>query len=319
MKIVKGNSKRKLKISQLVRKYALVIVFIVLCTVFSILSDSFLTVSNLMDVVRSNAISGLLAVGVTYVILSGGIDLSTESVAALAGIVAGTLSYSPIVGVVAGLAIGIFFGIFNGLLVVKTGVQPFIFTLGTSRIVRGIIMIYTRGISLYDISPKFRQIAKGNMGGIPIPIIIFVVIVAVTYILLNRGKYGRYVYAVGSNEEAARLSGIRTTRTKISTYVVSGALAALGGIMLTSRVAAAEANAADGWSLDAISAVIIGGTSLRGGQGGILYTMLGIFIIAVLNNGMVLLNVPSNYYQFIKGLLMIIAVLLDMNKGRKKS
>ena len=319
MKTMKENSQKKIEVGNLVRKYALLIVFIVLCAVFSILSDSFLTVSNLMDVVRSNAISGLLAVGVTYAILSGGIDLSTESVAALAGIVAGTLSYNPVVGVLMGLAIGVFFGTFNGLLVVKTGVQPFIFTLGTSRLVRGIIMIYTRGMSLYDISPEFRQIAKGDLGGVPIPIIIFVVIVAVSYILLNRGKYGRYVYAVGSNEEAARLSGIRTTRIKISTYIISGTLAALGGIMLTSRVAAAEANAADGWSLDAISAVIIGGTSLRGGQGGILYTMLGIFIIAVLNNGMVLLNVPSNYYQFIKGLLMIVAVLLDMNKGRKKA
>lgn len=318
MKTMNEKTAKKHDFGNIARKYALLIVFIVLCIVFAISSDSFLKISNLSDVVRSNSISGLLAVGLTYVILSGGIDLSTESVAALAGIAAGTLSGDPVLAVIVGLAIGVFFGLFNGLLVVKTGVQPFIFTLGTSRLVRGIIMIYTRGISLYDIDPSFREIAKGSILSIPTPIFIFVIIVAITYILLNRGKYGRYVYAVGSNEEAARLSGIRTTRIKISTYLISGVLSALGGILLTARVAAAEANAADGWSLDAISMVIIGGTSLRGGQGGILYTLLGIFIIAVLNNGMVLMNVPSNYYQFIKGLLMIIAVLLDMNKGKKK-
>lgn len=301
------------------RKNPLLIVFILICLVFTIATDSFLTIGNLTDVIRSNSISGLIAIGLTYVILSGGIDLSTESVAALAGLVAGTLSPNPLLAVTAGLFVGVFFGLFNGILVVKTRVQPFIFTLAVSRLIRGIIMIYTRGISLYDIDEGFRQIAKGSLGPIPTPIFFFVIIVIVTYLLLNRGKYGRYVYSVGSNEEASRLSGIKTQKIKISAYLISGILSALAGILLTSRVAAAEANAAEGWAIDAVSAVIIGGTSMRGGQGGVLYTLLGVFILAVLNNGMVLMNVPSNYYQFIKGALMIVAVLLDMNSNRKKN
>lgn len=268
--------------------------------------------------VRSNAISGLLAIGLTYVILAGGIDLSTESVACLAGVVSGTLSDNPVAAVLAGLAVGVIVGFLNGAIIVKTGVQPFIFTLSVNRLVRGIVMIYTKGIAFYDINLSFRRIAKGMIGPIPVPIIIFVVIVAITYIILNHTKGGRYVYAVGSNQEAARLSGIKTQKLRILTYLISGVLAALAGILLTSRVASAEANAADGWALDAISAVIIGGTSMRGGQGGIMYTMLGIFILAVLNNGMVLMNVPSNYNQFIKGALMIVAVLLDMNKSTAK-
>lgn len=310
---------KKIDISgESMKKYTLLIVFVAMCLFFSITTKSFLTVGNIIDVVRSNAISGLLAVGITYVILAGGIDLSTESVACLAGVVSGTLSANPVVAVAAGLSVGVIFGLFNGMIIVRTGVQPFIFTLAVNRLVRGIVMVYTKGIALYDIDPSFRGIAKGMAGPIPVPIIIFAVIVVITYILLNHTKGGRYVYAVGSNQEAARLSGIKTRNVRIYTYLISGVLAALAGILLTSRVASAEANAADGWALDAISAVIIGGTSMRGGQGGIMYTMLGIFILAVLNNGMVLMNVPSNYNQFIKGGLMIVAVLLDMNKSNTK-
>lgn len=313
------EKQNKQNVLSILNKYALLFVLILICAVFTIATDNFLTFSNLRDVVRSNSISGLLAVGVTYVMLSGGIDLSLEAVACLAGIVSGMLSYDPAVAVLAGLAVGLFFGTMNGFFVVKSGVQPFILTLGASVMIRGIVMIYTRGISLYDISNDFEKIAQGSIASIPTPIVIFGMIVVITYLSLNRSKYGRYVYAVGSNEEAARLSGIRTTRIRISTYIISGLLAALGGILLTSRLAAAESNAANGWSLDAISAVVIGGTSMRGGQGGVLYTILGVFIIAILNNGMVLLNVPSNYYQFVKGALMIVAVLLDMNRDKKKN
>lgn len=309
---------KKFNFAGFVSKYALLLIFIFLCVLFTILSDSFLTLSNITDVVRTNSISGLLAVGLTYVILAGGIDLSVESVVALSGIVSGFLSGNPVVAVLAGLGIGVVFGLFNGLLLVKTGVQPFIFTLAMNRIIRGIILIFTKGSNMYDISDSFTPISRSNLGPFPTPIIFFVIIIAVTYMLLNHTKYGRYVYAVGSNEGASRLSGIKTRKIKVSTYLVSSVLAALAGIMLTARVAAAETNAADGWSLDAVSAVIIGGTSLRGGQGGIMFTLLGIFILAILNNGMVLINVPSNYFQFIKGMLMLIVVLLDMGNQRKR-
>lgn len=301
------------------RRYTLLIVFIVMCVFFSVTTDAFLKPGNLIDVIRSNSISGLLAIGVTYTILAGGIDLSTEAVACLAGIVAGVFSENLLLAIAGGLAVGIVFGFINGFVLTRTNIQPFIFTLAMSRIGRGIVMIYTKGISLYDIDEGFRQIAKGTIGPIPVPILYFAIIIIVSYILLNHSRLGRYVYAVGSNAEAARLSGIKVERVRMFVYMLSGILAALGGILLTARTSAAEVAAADGWSLDAISAVIIGGTSMRGGEGGIFNTILGIFIIAVLNNGLVLLNVPSQYYLFIKGLLMVFAVLVDFNSLKKKS
>mgnify|MGYP006290421431 CR=1 FL=1 len=310
---------KDIKIGQIIRTNVLLIVFILLGVFFSIMSDSFFTLSNFRDVIRTNSITGLLAVGLTYVILAGGIDLSVESVTALTGIVAGALSYNPVIAVVAGLGIGLFFGSFNGLILVKTGVQPFIFTLAANRLIRGIILIFTKGRNIYDVNIGFTLIARSDVGVIPIPILIFVIIIGITYLMLNKAKYGRYVYSVGSNEEAARLSGIKTKSIRVSTYVIAGFLAALAGIMLTSRVAAAETGAATGWALDAVAAVIIGGTSLKGGHGGILNTLLGIFIIAILNNGMVLLNVPSNYYQFTKGALIMVAVLLDMRSQNESN
>jgi ribose/xylose/arabinose/galactoside ABC-type transport system permease subunit len=296
------------------RKYALLIGFIILFIVFSISHESFLTVGNLLDVIRSNAISGLGAIGLTYVVLSGGIDLSIEGVIALSGVVAATLSYNPILAVAASLCIGLTVGFVNGFIITKSGVQPFIYTLGVNRAIQGLVLILTRGISIYDVGPDYKIIGKGSISGIPIPIWIFVILFIITYLLLNRTKFGRYVYSVGSNEEASRLSGIKTNQIKMSVYLMSAFLAALAGIVLTSRVSAAEPTAATGWSLDALAAVIIGGTSLRGGQGGILSTLLGIFLIGILNNGMILMNVPSHYYQFAKGFIIIVAVLIDRKK-----
>ena len=306
------------KVKEFVKKNTLFIVFLVTCAIFSVATDSFLTVSNITDVVRTNTINGLLAVGLTYVILSGGIDLSVEATVCLAGLVAGYLSPMPVVAVLAGVMMGVAIGLFNGLMLEKSGVQPFIFTLAMSRLLRGVVLAITKGKNYYTIDSSFTAIVRSSVFGIPSLIIMFVVIVVITYFALNRARYGRYIYAVGSNEEAARLSGIRTHRIKVSASVIAGMLSGLAGVLLTARLSGAETNAGDGWSLDAVSAVIIGGTSLRGGRGGILNTLLGIFIIAVLNNGMTLMGVPTNYNQLIKGLLMLVAVLLDMS-NRKKS
>lgn len=306
------------RVKEFAKKNTLFIVFLVICAIFSVATDSFLTVSNITDVVRTNTINGLLAVGLTYVILSGGIDLSVEATVCLAGLVAGYLSPMPVVAVLAGVLVGVAIGLFNGLMLEKSGVQPFIFTLAMSRLLRGVVLAITKGKNYYTIDSSFTAIVRSSVFGIPSLIIMFVVIVVITYFALNRARYGRYIYAVGSNEEAARLSGIRTHRIKVSAYVIAGMLSGLAGVLLTARLSGAETNAGDGWSLDAVSAVIIGGTSLRGGRGGILNTLLGIFIIAVLNNGMTLMGVPTNYNQLIKGLLMLVAVLLDMS-NRKKS
>ena len=306
-----------IKAKNFAKKNTLFLVFIALCAVFSVATDSFLTIGNITDVVRTNTINGLLAVGLTYVILAGGIDLSVDATVCRAGLGAGYLSPTPILAVIVGVAIGMLIGTFKGLVLEKSGVQPFIFTLAMSRLVRGIVLAITKGKNYYTIDSSFTAIARSKILGIPTLIIMFVLIIVVTFFALSRARYGRYVYAVGSNEEAARLSGIRTHRIKVSTYLIAGALAGLAGVLLTARLAGAETNAADGWSLDAVSAVIIGGTSMRGGRGGILNTLLGIFIIAVLNNGMTLLGVPTNYNQLVKGLLMIIAVLLDTSNRKK--
>ena len=305
------------KVGNFCKSNTLLLVFIALCVVFTIASPNFLTFSNIKDVVRTNSINGLLAVGLTYVILAGGIDLSVEATACLAGLTAGYLSNNPFLAIVAGIGVGVLVGLFNGIILDKSGVQPFIFTLAMSRLVRGIVLAVTKGKNYYELNTDFTSIVKIDILGIPMLVILFVAIVVVTYLALNKSKYGRYVYSVGSSEEASRLSGIRTSRIKISTYLIAGVLAALAGVMLTARLAGAETNAADGWSLDAVSAVIIGGTSLRGGRGGILNTLLGIFLIAVLNNGMTLLGVPTSYNQLVKGLLMVVAVLLDISNRKK--
>lgn len=307
-----------IKVKEFAKKNTLVVVFIILCAIFACATDSFLTLSNITDVIRTNSINGLLAVGLTYVILSGGIDLSVEATVCLAGLVAGYLSPAPVVAVVAGVGVGALVGLFNGIVLEKSGVQPFIFTLAMSRLLRGVVLAITKGKNYYTIDSSFTAIVRSKLLGVPTLIILFVIIVVITYFALNRARYGRYIYAVGSNEEAARLSGIRTHRIKVSAYLIAGILAGLAGVLLTARLAGAETNAADGWSLDAVSAVIIGGTSLRGGRGGILNTLLGIFIIAVLNNGMTLMGIPTNYNQLVKGLLMLIAVLLDMSNRKKK-
>jgi ribose/xylose/arabinose/galactoside ABC-type transport system permease subunit len=301
-------------LARILRKHALLLGFFVLCVVFSIAHENFLTWGNLVDVIRSNAISGLGAIGLTYVVLSGGIDLSIEGVIALSSFMGATLSYTPLRAIATCLAIGLTIGFLNGFIITRSGVQPFIYTLGANRTVQGLVFILTKGISVYDVGPAYKIIGKGSISGIPIPIWIFIVLLSITYLLLNHTRFGRYIYSVGSNEEASRLSGIRTNQIKMSVYIISGFLASLAGIVLSSRVAAAETTAATGWSLDALAAVIIGGTSLRGGQGGILNTVLGIFLIGVLNNGMILMNVPSYYYQFAKGLIIIIAVLIDKKK-----
>lgn len=231
------------KVKEFVKKNTLFIVFLVICAIFSVATDSFLTVSNITDVVRTNTINGLLAVGLTYVILSGGIDLSVEATVCLAGLVAGYLSPMPVVAVLAGVLVGVAIGLFNGLMLEKSGVQPFIFTLAMSRLLRGVVLAVTKGKNYYTIDSCFTAIVRSSVFGIPSLIIMFVVIVVITYFALNRARYGRYIYAVGSNEEAARLSGIRTHRIKVSAYVIAGMLSGLAGVLLTARLSGAETNA----------------------------------------------------------------------------
>ncbi len=281
----------------------------------SVLSPVFITLGNWMNIIRQVSINGILAVGTTFVVLGGGVDLSIGSVMALAGVVAATLqARSLALALLAPVALGTAFGLTNGLLVTKTRTQPFILTLGMGTFARGLTYVYTDGQPIYGMTPVFRIIGGGYLGFVPLPVVIFTAIVLVSYVVLTQTRFGQHTYATGGNEEAARLSGVRTTRVKTALFGIDGFLAGLAGVVLTSRLNSGEPVAGLGSELDAVAAVVIGGTSLRGGQGSILGTIIGILIVGVVNNGLNLLNVSPYYQSVVKGLIIMGAVLADRKK-----
>lgn len=292
---------------------------ILLSVLLGFLSDRFLTVSNLLNVARQVSINAIISVGMTIVILTGGIDLSVGSVVALAGsITAGIMVGSAGTGpaIVAGIAIGALLGIANGVLIARWAVPPFIATMGIMTIARGLTLVYTEGRPITGLTEEFRFLGGGYIGGTPFPVIIMTIIFLFFYLVLKKTRFGRYVYAIGGNEEAARLSGISTKNILVWTYLLSGVLAALSGIVMASRLNSAQPTAGAGFELDAIAAVVLGGTSLAGGVGSIWGTLVGALIIGVLDNGLNLLNVSSFYQQVAKGAVILLAVLLDRKRGK---
>jgi ribose/xylose/arabinose/galactoside ABC-type transport system permease subunit len=250
----------------------------------------------------------------TMVILTEGIDLSVGSVVALAGVVGADLIASGVplpVAVLAAVAAGALVGLFNGASIVYLRVAPFIATLATMTAVRGLAYLYTDGVSVGNLPDTFTRWGNGRIGPLPIPVLVAAVVVAGTWLLLSRTVFGRRVYAVGGNEEAARLSGVRVGRIKIGVYTLMGALAALGGVMLAARLGAGDPKAGQLFELTAIAAVVVGGTSLSGGRGTVIGTVLGALIIGVLDNGLVLLDVSAFYQMVVKGLVILAAVALD--------
>lgn len=298
----------------LLRRYGMVLAFALLVVALSILSNSFLTVSNILNVARQVSINAIIAAGMTFVILTGGIDLSVGSVLAFSGaIIAGLLSTGrPVVlAILAGLTVGGLLGLVNGLIISRGKVQPFIATLAMLTIARGATLVYTDGRPITGLPDAFVWLGAGEVGQVPVPVIIMALVFALCYIVLTRTVLGRYVYAIGGNEEAARLSGVNVTFYKTLVYVISGVLSTTSAIILTARLNSAQPTAGSGFELDAIAAVVLGGTTLAGGEGGIGGTLLGAFIIGVLNNGLNLLNVSSFYQQVVKGVVILLAVLLD--------
>ncbi|KIL40538.1 ribose ABC transporter permease [Gordoniibacillus kamchatkensis] len=312
---MKANSKAAVKIQSLGPTLGLLLIIIVL----SIVNSDFLTVSNIFNVLRQISINALIAFGMTFVILTGGIDLSVGSVLALssavtAGMMAG--GTNTWVAVLAGLVCGALMGAVNGLLVAKGRVAPFIATLATMTVFRGLTLVYTQGRPITGLSDAFALIGRGFFFNIPMPIVWMVCSFIVLYIVLKHTTFGRRVYALGSNEDATWLSGINTSNIKIWVYSISGLLAAFSGIILTSRLNSAQPTAGTSYELDAIAAVVLGGTSLSGGRGWLVGTLIGAMIIGVLDNGLNLLNVSSFYQQVVKGAVILIAVLLDRSKSR---
>ncbi len=296
------------------RRYGMVVAFILLMGVLSFLSDSFLTLTNLLNVARQVSINAVLAAGMTFVILTGGIDLSVGSVLAIAGaIMAGVLSTGRplLAGIAGGLAVGGVLGLINGLVITRGKVQPFIATLAMLTIGRGLTLVYTDGRPITGLPDTFVWLGAGEVLRLPVPVLIMAAVFLASFVILTQTVPGRYVYAIGGNEEAARLSGVNVTLYKTLVYVVSGVLSAASAVILTARLNSAQPTAGSGYELDAIAAVVLGGTTLAGGEGSIGGTLLGAVIIGVINNGLNLLNVSSFYQLVVKGIVILLAVLLD--------
>jgi ribose/xylose/arabinose/galactoside ABC-type transport system permease subunit len=285
---------------------------------FGVLSPFFLTPENLLNVSLQISITAIIAAGMTMVILTGGIDLSVGSVVALAGVLStSVLKMSPNItlgfafAIVVGLAVGMANGSVAGLFITRFRVPPFIVTLALMTVLRGLAFVYTEGRPVWELPEAFALVGAGRLLGIPIPTIIMVLVFGVVHVALTRTRFGRYVYAVGGNAEAARLAGINTRRILNIVYVVSGGLAALSGILMASRMNSGQPNAGMMYELDVIAAVVVGGTSLTGGRGTVIGTLIGSMLIGVLRNGLNLLDVGSYVQQVIVGAVILGAVLLD--------
>jgi ribose/xylose/arabinose/galactoside ABC-type transport system permease subunit len=294
---------------------------LVLCVFFSLASPYFLSLENLMNVARQISMIGIIAVGMTFIIITGGIDLSVGAIVGLSGcITAGLLRDGmPIpLAIMTGLAFGLAAGLVNGSLIAIAGLPPFIATLASLSVWRGLALTYTQGYAIFPLPPEFAFLGRGYLGPLPLPVILMALVYALGYYLLNHTAFGRYVYSVGGNLQAAKLSGVRVKHTLIAVYGLSGLCAGLSGIILSSRLLSGQGQAGTGYELDAIAATVLGGVSLMGGQGNVIGTLIGAFIIGILANGMTLLNVSSFYQMMVKGLVIMLAVFIDLRlKSRR--
>jgi len=293
---------------------------VAVCTGLSFMSPSFLSVGNSFDVMRQVSINAVIGFGMTLSILLGGIDLSVGSILAVSSVVAAMMMKAGHgAGLAAGIAIlaGAGMGSLNGVVIAKGKVAPFIATLGMMTLLRGIALVLSNGSPISGFpSDLFALLGGGYVARlIPVPVVLMLAMFAVFWFVLTRTVFGRHVYATGGNAEAAKLSGVNTDRVQILVYTVSGAMAALAGLILTSRLDSAQPTAGAGYELDAITAVVLGGTSLAGGRGWIFGTLVGALLIGVLNNGLNLMGVSAFYQQVVKGSVILLAVLLD--RGRK--
>ncbi|MDF2854949.1 MAG: rbsC [Neobacillus sp.] len=292
---------------------------IILVVIVSILNPSFLEPLNLLNLLRQVAINALIAFGMTFVILTGGIDLSVGAILALSSALTAGMMVSgldPILAIIVGCILGGLMGMVNGLFITKGKMAPFIATLATMTIFRGLTLVYTGGNPITGLgdSNLFQLFGRGYFLGIPVPAVTMILTFVVLFIVLHKTPFGRKTYAIGGNEKAALISGIKVSKVKIMIYSLSGMLAALAGAILTSRLNSAQPTAGTSYELDAIAAVVLGGTSLSGGKGRIFGTLIGALIIGTLNNGLNLLGVSSFYQMVVKGIVIAIAVLLDRKK-----
>ncbi|MFD1637069.1 ABC transporter permease subunit [Evansella tamaricis] len=304
------------------RKYGTVLGLILLVVLITIINPRFITLDNILNIFRQVSINGLIAFGMTFVILTGGIDLSVGAILALSGMLLGLMiaaGVPELIAIPTVIIFGALLGLFNGIFVAKVKLQAFIVTLATMTMYRGITMIISDGIpamGLTSDAPILNFFSQGSILGLPFPMVLLLIVFVILMILLKYTVFGRGVYAIGGNEEVARLASLPTDRIKTMVYVISGTMAALAGVILTSRLSSAQPTAGMMFELDAIAAVVIGGTSLAGGKGRLFGTLIGVLIIGVLNNGLNIIGVSAFYQQFIKGLVILLAVILDRKSTR---
>lgn len=313
-------------------KFQSIIALLIMCIALSFLSDRFLTVDNSWNVMRQISVNIIISVGMTLVILTGGIDLSVGSILALSGAVTaimlkfGTefvdlnlyIGFTLMGALVGGILVGSLLGWFNGLTITRFKVPPFVATLAMLTIARGFTMLLTGGFPITGFSAEMAFIGTGWFLRIPMPVWISAIVVVTGVVITNKTQLGRHIYAIGGNETAAKLSGLKIKKIKMIVYSIAGALAAVGGIIVTSRLDSAQPNAGISFELDSIAAVVIGGTSLSGGKGTIMGTVQGALIIGILNNGLVLLNISPFWQQVIKGFVILLAVLIEKFNSREK-
>jgi len=314
------------------KKFQSLLALLILCVVLSFMTDKFFTADNGLNVLRQVAVNVCIATGMTLVVLTAGIDLSVGSVLALCGALTAGLfknglsfpandlfvGFTLLGAILGGLLLGSLLGWFNGFTVTKFNVPPFVATLAMLTIARGLTMLYTKGHPISNLGADFAFIGAGIVFGIPVPVWIAAMVVLIAVFITQKTKLGRYIYAIGGNEQAAKLSGINIRKVKLTVYAMAGAMAALGGVIVTARLDSAQPNAGISYELDAIAAVVIGGTSLSGGKGSVWGTVMGAIIIGVLNNGLVLLNVSPFWQQVVKGGVILLAVVIDkMGENRE--
>jgi inositol transport system permease protein len=319
------------RMSGWLRKYAIILILFAMVALLSVMTKgTFLQAQNLINVVRQMSVIAMLAIGVTVVIISTGIDLSSGSVVALSAVVASSLAQAagatnqmypgldlPVfVAIGAGLLVGAAAGFVNGFLIAGFRIAPFIATLGMMTAARGLALIYSNGRPISKLDPEFNFLGQGEIVGIPVPIVLLAVVAVAAHLMLNNTRFGRHIYAIGGNEQAARVSGINLSRTKIGIYTFAGLLAGLGGMVLTGRIGSGNPQLGTGAELDAITAAVIGGTSFTGGIGTVWGTIVGALIIGVLNNGLDLLNVSPFMQQVVKGVIIVVAIIIDERKNR---
>lgn len=295
--------------------------FIILCLFFSVASQEFLSMNNISNIIRQVSINGILAVGMTFVILTGGIDLSVGSVMALTGtIMAGMMinyGMPPIAAVLIGMVLGAVIGFINGAFTAYAKIPGIIVTLAMMEMARGAALLYTGGYPLSGLPDSYSFIGQGYLFGvIPMPAVIMVIVFVIAYIILNHLPLGRYIYAIGGNEEAVRLSGVKVKKIKAMVYLISGVTASIAGVIMTSRLSSGQPMAGEGYELDAIAAAVLGGIAISGGRGHIFGTFLGALLLGVLSNGLNLLGVSPYVQRVLKGAIIIGAIYYSSKRQK---